>query len=264
MSFIARVGSSPTPGTMGKKIFKKINQDFFKRWSPNMAYVLGYFVADGCIVVRKERAKSPYIFNITSADLRHLYKLRTALSSGHKISKKQGGKLNFGGYQLQVSNQVLCKDLLNLGIHPRKTYNLGIINVPDEYFPDYVRGFFDGDGSVFIYKVNETPQIKSSFVAVSVPFIKNFNDRLCKFLGISEKSIHTENKIRGTMPQYNICFYVDDSEKLEKFMYGNNPNLFLDRKKRIFDQWKLMKRRHYVKQNYPSKIGWHLNKNLTV
>ena len=64
------------------------------------------------------------------------------------------------------------------------------------------------------------------------------------------------------MTQYNICFYIDDSEKLAKFMYGNNPKLYLDRKKKIFDEWKLIKRRHYIKENYPSKIGWRLNPNF--
>jgi len=41
--------------------------------------------------------------------------------------------------------------LINLGVIPRKTYNLGEIKIPDEYFADFARGFFDGDGTVYIY-----------------------------------------------------------------------------------------------------------------
>lgn len=62
------------------------------------------------------------------------------------------------------------------------------------------------------------------------------------------------------MTQYSVCLYIDDSEKLAKFMYKNNPILFLDRKKEIFDKWQKIKRRHYKKENYPSKISWTLNK----
>ncbi len=227
-----------------------------------MAYILGFFVADGCITVSKERKNNPYTFNITSIDLEHLYLLREAINSDHKISKKQ---INKNGYQLQIRNQVLCNDLINFGIRPRKTYNLDPVDVPEEYFADFTRGFFDGDGSVYIQKVNGTLQLKSSFVGVSSPFIKDFNKRLCMALAIAEKSIHIQiDRMEKRMVQYNMHFYIDDSEKLAKFMYGNNPTLYLDRKKEVFDQWKSIKRRHYIKKNYPSKIGWHLNEKLAA
>jgi hypothetical protein len=57
-------------------------------------------------------------------------------------------------YRLQIGYQEICKDLLKLGIRPKKASTLNSINIPEEYFPDFVRGFFDGDGSVYIYKVN--------------------------------------------------------------------------------------------------------------
>ncbi|MEK7541044.1 MAG: hypothetical protein AAB529_02295 [Patescibacteria group bacterium] len=241
---------------------KYINSDFFKIWSSDMAYILGYFVADGCITEDCNRIKNKYTFNITSVDLEHLEKIAEAMNSDYKISKKSGGSKSIA-YQIQVRNSVLAEDLINLGVYPRKTYNLQIINVPEKYFSDFARGFFDGDGSVYIYNVNSTKQIKSSFVAVSLSFMKKFNADLCKRLGILEKAIHKMiNKRLKRMPQYNISLYIDDSEKLAKFMYGNNPALYLNRKKEVFDKWESVKRRHYKKENYPSKIGWYLNKKV--
>lgn len=172
---------------MNKKILKKVNQDFFKKWTHNVAYILGFFVADGCITVSKDRKNRPYTFNITSVDLEHLYLLRGVMGSNYKISKKQTDK---NGHQIQIRNQILCNDLINFGIRPRKTHNLGVINVPDEYSSDFARGFFDGDGTVYIYNVNNTPQIKVGFVCVSLNFIKDFNSKLCRVLKISEKSVH--------------------------------------------------------------------------
>jgi len=64
------------------------------------------------------------------------------------------------------------------------------------------------------------------------------------------------------MTQYSIYFYVDDCEKLANFMYGNSSVLFLPRKHRIFKKWESIKRRHYAKQNYPSKVGWRLNEKV--
>jgi intein-encoded DNA endonuclease-like protein len=245
---------------MNKKILKKVNQDFFKNWSSNMAYILGYFVADGCITSSKGRISNPYTFNITSIDLSHLNKITKAIKSNYKISKKFGSFGNVA-YHIQVRNSVLSNDLMNLGIHPRKTYELKPIKVPEQYFSDYVRGFFDGDGTVYIQKVNGTLQIKSGFIAVSLSFISDFNTRLCDALNIPKKSVHVHKSgQRNRMTKYNICFYIDDSEKLAEFMYGNNPGLYLGRKKEIFDLWKLTKRRVYRKNNYPSKIGWNFRK----
>jgi hypothetical protein len=249
---------------MGNIFTKTINSHFFKTWSSEMSYVLGYITADGCISIDKRRKNNPFILNITSVEKKHLYRIRKALNSAHKISKKTGRCTNIA-YQFQARNPIITQDLINLGILPRKSYNLGPIEVPNKYFPDFVRGFFDGDGTVYIYKVNGTSQIKASFVSSSFPFITRFNQQLCEDLNISIKSIHkTANRGRNGMIQYSICFYVDDCEKLSDFIYGNNPTLFLPRKHRIFKKWKLMKRRHYIKKNYPSKIGWRLNKKMVT
>jgi len=250
---------------MGALCTKNINKDFFKKWSSNMAYILGYTVADGCIGVSKNR-KNPYSFNITSIDRPHLYKMRNAMGSNHKISNKSGKRVGTPCYEFQTRNPIICQDLIKLGIVPRKTYNLKSMKIPKKYLSDFSRGFFDGDGSVYIYKVNEVPQIKASFVCISYAFLNNFNYNLCQSLNIPEKSLQ-KTKPKGKESyfcQYHITLYISDCEKLFKFMYGNSPELYLTRKYNIFKKWKTMnlKRRHYVKKNYPSKIGWHLNEKL--
>ncbi|XOB41984.1 MAG: LAGLIDADG family homing endonuclease [Candidatus Nealsonbacteria bacterium] len=246
---------------MGNVYTRHINHNFFKKWNSKMSYVLGYIVADGCIAISKDRKSHPFTLNITSADLKHLYLLKETLESEHKISKKSR-KADNNGYQLQIRNHIITKDLMNLGIFPRKTYNLNPIKVPEKYFPDFIRGFFDGDGSVYIYKVNGVPQIKASFSNPSLPFIAKLNQDLCRKMGISMKTIHEDKNKRRKIPLYYIDFYIDDCEKFAEFMYRNNSSLFLLRKCKIFEKWKLIKRRHYIKQNYPSKVGWHLNQKV--
>ena len=222
-----------------------------------MSYVLGFIVADGCITVSKERPNRPFSLNITSVDKKHLYKIRRVLNSEHKISKKTSGEKNVA-FQIQIRNQIIAKDLMKLGIFPRKTSNLNPIKIPQKYFNSFVRGFFDGDGSVYIYKVNRTTQIKVGFVSTSLSFFTEFNKQLCKNLDIPIKSIHRTIDKRGEkkMVQFNTHFYIDDCEKLANFLYRNNPILYLLRKRKIFEKWKSIKRRDYIKQNYPSKIGW--------
>lgn len=127
----------------------------------------------------------------------------------------------------------------------------------------YVLGFFDGDGSVYIYIVNKVAQVKGGFASSSFTFLNDFNQRVCRELSVVPKTIHKANDIRRTTSFYYIDFYINDCEKLAEFMYGNNPELYLPRKHQIFEKWKTTKRRHYIKQNYPSKIGWRLNEHVS-
>ena len=235
-----------------------------------MSYVLGFVVADGCVGVKRIRKRDrgkQYYFNITSKDKSHLENIKKAMDAQQKIYAKSDGRTKKKDYySIQIGYQKICKDLINLGILPRKTYNLGPVKVPEKYFPDFVRGFFDGDGTVYIYKVNRVPQIKAAFVSPSLSFIAEFNRRLCKKLNIPIKTIHQDlPKIEDQkLILYCINFYIDDCKKLAELMYENNPSLYLSRKRQIFKKWKLIKRRHYKKRNYPSKIGWRLNKRVVV
>lgn len=224
-----------------------------------MSYVLGYIVADGCVSMNEDR-KQPYTVNITSIDRPNLVQLKKAFQSEHKISEKRNGAGALS-YQIQFRNYQLATDLIRLGVTPRKTYSLEPIYVPDAYFADFFRGFFDGDGTVYIYQVNGVPQIKAGVVCTSLSFITDLNQRLCRFLNIPEKSIHRDIAKRK-MTKYSIIFYIDDCKKLARFMYQNNPKLFLPRKRIIFQKWTSTSRRPYKKRSYPSKIGWHLNQNL--
>ena len=246
---------------MGMIFTKHINQDFFKTWSSKMSYVLGYIVADGCIVVSKDRKNHPFTLNITSAEKENIERIRRAMNSEHKISKKPGGP-GIIAYQLQIRNPIITKDLINLGIYPRKTYNLSPIKVPNKYFSDFVRGFFDGDGTVYIHNVNGVPQLKASFCSSSISFITEFNQNLCKNIETPLKTIHQAKEKRRNIPLYYVDFYIDDCEKLSQFIYKDNPTLYLPRKRQIFKKWKSIERRHYIKQNYPSKIGWQLNQKV--
>ncbi len=230
-----------------------------------MAYILGFVVADGCIIKRKNR-KNSYIFNITSKDIDHLGEIKKFLSWENKIKKKTSGYTGRkDNYFLQSCNREVCEDLISLGIKPNKTHNLQPIDMPRGYFSDFARGFFDGDGTVFIYKVNGAPQIKVSFGCASYVFMKDFNKNLCQDLRIPEKTVHTKNPGPGkNLFLYYTYFYVDDCEKIYRFMYGNNPSLYLTRKRKVFERWQFVERHSYVKKNYPSKIGWQLKQKISA
>lgn len=67
-------------------IYKKVNTRFFKKWSDDMAYVLGFFAADGGITINN---RGGYYIDIHICDGNLLYKIRKVLESDHKISKRK-------------------------------------------------------------------------------------------------------------------------------------------------------------------------------
>jgi len=234
------------------------NKQFFSSWGLEMAYVFGVITADGCIIIKRTRndGSKQYCLNITSKDLKLLQKIKEAMKAQQKIGTKLNGQGKKRCYQLQIGHQNICKDLLSLGIKPNKSHNfLGPVNVPEEFFPAFVRGFFDGDGSVYIYDVNGTPQIKASFVSTDHSFLKDFNQKLCSQLKIPIKTIHKEEQKGKRVPKYGIYFYISDCEKLAQLIYGSDSTLYLPRKRKIFQKWENIERRDYNKRNYPSKIG---------
>src|SRR3989344_4542443 len=124
---------------------KTLNQDFFKKWSSEMAYVLGFFAADGNMIKNKRGAH--FIeFQITDRDI--LNQIKNLLGSNHKISIRDRNKKWKKSYRLQLGSKEIFNDLIKLGMVPRKSNILKFPKIPDVYLADFVRGYFDGDGHV--------------------------------------------------------------------------------------------------------------------
>ena len=134
----------------------KLNENFFSPWSPEMAYVLGFWYADG----NMRRSKS-YRIGFFSVDYDHLAGIAELFSSGSSVL------LNRGCYELTVRSKKLFYDLYSLGGRPAKSTSLVFPSVADEYMGDFIRGYFDGDGSVhhITYKASKTESITQTFAA---------------------------------------------------------------------------------------------------
>jgi hypothetical protein len=118
----------------------KVNSNFFKTWTEESSYVLGYIIGDGCISRSGDRLR----LSIVSSELVILGKIKDSMQSLHKISKSGNG-----GFSFTISDQDLLEDLLKLGVRPNKT-KLGLScfpEVPSDFERHLVRGLLDSDGS---------------------------------------------------------------------------------------------------------------------
>ncbi|OHA58215.1 MAG: hypothetical protein A2571_03060 [Candidatus Vogelbacteria bacterium RIFOXYD1_FULL_44_32] len=223
-------------------VYKYVDKGFFKKWSPNMAYVLGFFAADGYITHNKRGA---YFWCIQITDKKLLEQIKNIIKAEHKISTRpKTGSANTI-YRLQIGSIEMCYDLQKLGFMERKTKNMVVPKVPLEYFPYFVRGYFDGDGNVWTGYLNKdrkqpTLAITLAFTSCSKTFLSQLWDKL-KQSGVKGGSIYQS--------QGNYCrlqFGTADTLKIYRIMYNQSvlvkSSLFLERKRRVFDKYNKLKR----------------------
>lgn len=194
-----------------------INENYFKTWSSNMAYVLGLWFADGCIYGSKMfditlHAKDKYILKQIAKELEYEGNL-------YDYVDRQAARLNF-------SCVVIYNDIISLGGTENKSNTIEFPNVPEEYLSDFIRGYFDGDGSIILMKNN---RLNSTFTSGSKKFLDSLLAILKQKAGIEGGSYDPSSK--------SIRFGKKDTIRIGKFMYKNNPELFLLRKRKKFNSF---------------------------
>ncbi len=214
---------------------KSVDTTFFKKWSPEMAYILGFFLADGTFDITK---RGGYYFGFHITDRELLYQIRSSLCAEHKISERVVKVNESQSYRLQIGSKEMCQDLLKLGVSPRKTFQLLVPEIPRQYVFDFIRGYFDGDGNVwfgFINKsrINPTFVLQITFTSGSAAFMLALKNLLNEH-GISGGALYVpKNKNYARLTFSTLSALV-----LAKKMYRHETSLFLVRKREQIDSFR--------------------------
>lgn len=119
------------------------NDTFFNKWSGESAYLLGFIASDGnvsqdkrCLTIAQSHEDGRLF----------LEKIKGIL--GGNITGPDEDDSN----RLQIYSRLICARLIELGIVPAKSLIIEMPNVPEEFFRDFIRGLFDGDGCVSAHK----------------------------------------------------------------------------------------------------------------
>ena len=199
-----------------------------------MAYILGFFAADGTITAN---AKGFRYFVVQIRDRGLLMRMRMAIGSDHKISKRIHRKNKGIFYRIQIGNVELCNDLRRIGFSERKTGRLKMPHIPSKYFPHFVRGYFDGDGNVWVGLIHKnrpthTYVINTTFTSCAKEFLESLHVKLKK-VGIRGGSIYKRKS-----NAYCLRLSVKDSILLYHLIYDTLENeMFLKRKKNSFERF---------------------------
>lgn len=141
---------------MPKYVF---NEDFFEKIdTEHKAYWLGFLYADGCILDMRlhDGTKVPQTVQISISikDIEIIYKFMKdiELEKNIYIGVAHNKKSDTQYARVQVGSSKMCRDLISHGCTPRKTLTLTFPtenDVPNELIRHFIRGYFDGDGSVY-------------------------------------------------------------------------------------------------------------------
>jgi intein-encoded DNA endonuclease-like protein len=189
-------------------------------------------MADGNISVSKRGA---HFLNLQITDKKLLYDIRRIFQSEHAIGKRSKIEKQKIRYSLQIGSREICDDLRKLGLCERKSHRLLFPKIPKVYFFDFVRGYFDGDGNVWIgliHKKEKTQHwtIQTVFTSCSEEFLRSLRCVLERY------------KIKGALScgkGFSRLYYsIHSSLELYKRMYdGRKMTLYLPRKKTVFERF---------------------------
>jgi len=180
----------------------KLNEHFFDELNEKSAYWLGFLYADG--YVRMKDGKSGELkLKLKDTDVGHISKLLNDLECDNPIKCGVDKKSKF--CSVTIYSNLMVNRLFDLGCVNNKTQKIRLPKLGEVLMPHFIRGYFDGDGS--ISKVKNRP---NSFV-VSICSNNDFNDDIIKFLGFG-KPYKYENysiiKISKIMDIINFKNYI--------------------------------------------------------
>lgn len=218
-------------------VFKAVNQKFFDTWTHEMAYVLGFMMADGSMDVNPRGSR---YFSIQITERMLLEHIRLVLGSEHTIGRRTGVGNEKDRFRLQVGSKYMCGQLCKLGMHSKKAHTMSMPPVPRMYIGDFVRGYFDGDGNVWVglthkKRKTSTKVIHTTFSSCSVRFLMALRIELQKH-GLGSGSLIFSRKA------FRLQYSVNDSILLYQLMYrGVLGGLELPQKRRVFEGYIAMR-----------------------
>ena len=213
-----------------------VNNNYFSTQNHNMAYILGFLAADGNVSAKNNRIQS----QLSKKDINHLKKIRQEIGGSEVYTYFSNGYECCGWHCF--SSQIK-KDLAIYGIIPNKTGKTYIPkNLEKEYWKDFIRGYFDGDGSIF----KDEQGIRLSITSANKEILEDINTFL-EENGIKPSKIYKDHN--------NVCikFRSQASIDIYNLLYYDNC-LCLDRKKERYIE--VMKEKYGSKRlrNFPKEV----------
>lgn len=224
-SYITKIWSqNDLQGKQTRKYY--LNENYFNTIDTNdKAYILGVIASDGCVYERENHiGMLSFKFHIREKDIINILIKYMELEYKEYVLKDR--------ISLQINSDKIVSDLKKYNITTRKTWTYSPYMLEnDSLMWAYIRGYFDGDGS--IYYINKKENMPSSYeisICGNERTINFLNNYFHKF-GI-KSYMHKDNRCQ----KYSYDFYYlkikENESKLKfiKYLYDSCEDIKLNRK----------------------------------
>jgi len=203
--------------TWARKNRYHIDESFFEKINTEAkAYFLGLMYADGSVF------KDGFYLKMKDEDI--LITFKKVLKAEQNVKYRNYD--NYYSYQLFISSQKMSEDLVNKGCFINKTYTLKFPTeeqVPKELQRHFIRGYFDGDGSLSLS--NNISTCRIDFTSASTDILKE----LRKIIATKAISTGSLSKESGKSNTWHLRFGGKQVKQLLEWFYKSST-VFLKRK----------------------------------
>lgn len=197
-------------------------------WRSDLAYAIGLITTDGYL------SCDGLLIDLTSVEIEQLRNYSKCLGVHFKIGEKFSGA-GRKAFRIQFKNRIFYDFLLSIGLTNKKSLTLKKIDIPPQYFFDFLRGCFDGDGSTYSYW---DPRWRSSFM-----FYLGFTSGSKEFLEWIQKEIQKQIGIIGHITStkrgngcYQLKYAKKEAMEIIKNMYYSSDVVCLSRKRKKIEK----------------------------
>lgn len=218
------------------------DENFFENIdTEEKAYWLGFLYADGYIASGKSdinKQRSWYVeIGLSSSDRKHVELFSKCLNSTYPIKNRTTSKTYFKkdntncvSTHIKITNKKMVKDLVDKGCTSNKSWTITYPNFLNKSLEGhFIRGFFDGDGSIR----KRGPNQYEVSVYSNINFIKGLNSSLKNIFSIGSYIIQRHD--RNDLSSLLISNYKDCLSFYNLIYESMKTECFLKRKKDIFD-----------------------------
>lgn len=226
----ARRAGLKTAGNRRKHFF---NEHFFNVIdSEDKAYFLGFISADGAVIKKPNSREMRLYGHARDIDIFKKFRNCIGLNTDIKTFARWGSVPYMA---LALYSKTIVDDLISLGVVPNKTRVIKFPNIESQYYNHYIRGYFDGDGS--IYKLNEKSRKTQRFGFSIVSGSKSLIEHIYNILGsVTEIVPKIRTDTRNNNSYEIILKGKQNLLDVYNYMYCG-ATVFGERKKAKFDEF---------------------------
>ena len=195
-------------------------------------------------ILKSERTIYRYVGNryLSIKDIEHLKQFKKDIKSTNVILTGKASctlsKYNdlHEWCHFSIHSRVMTKDLEKWGIIPNKTGKESFPNIDKKYYPDFIRGYFDGDGCyTYHYKLNKgkykTLNSSMKIVCMNYKFLLDIKNILVEYANIEDEKIH----IYKSNSIWSLEIVSNESiKKFYDYIYPKYCRRYLKRKRNKF------------------------------